>query len=99
MQVTIQLPQAFSVRDDHEFYPIQHLLARMNPQLRVVQVATGVHLNGGCTVFWGLVYREGQSPTKKEVESALREAGFDFAHNVLVQASALWSSQQGPPKK
>lgn len=99
MQATIEVPKAFSVRDDHEFYPLQHLLARMNPQLRVVQLATGVHVNGGCTVFWGLVYQEGRLPTKKEVEIALREAGFDFAHNVLVQASALWTGQETPAKK
>jgi len=99
MQATIELPKAFSVRDDHEFYPLQHLLARMNPQLRVIQVATGVHVNGGCTVCWGLVYQEGRLPTKKEVESALREAGFDFAHNVLVQASALWTGQETSAKK
>jgi len=99
MQATIKLPQAFSVRDDHEFFPIQHLLARMNPQLRIVQVATGVHVNGGCTVFWGLVYQDGQTPTKKDVEGALREAGFDFAHNVLVQASSLWNGQPAPAKK
>jgi hypothetical protein len=71
----------------------------MNPQLRVIQVATGVHVNGGCTVCWGLVCQEGRLPTKKEVETALREAGFDFAHNVLVQASALWTGQETPAKK
>ena len=99
MPVTIELPKAFSVRDDHEFFPLQHLLARMNPQLRVVQVATGVHVNGGCTVFWGLFYQEGHSPSKKDVETALREAGFDFAHNVLVQASSLWNGQAAQAKK
>ena len=87
MQSTIDLPKAFSVRDDHEFLPIQHLLARLNPKLTVAQVATGVHINGGPTVFWGLVCLEGQPPTKKEMESALREAGFDFAHGVLVPLS------------
>jgi hypothetical protein len=37
----MKLPAAFSVRDDHEFFPIQHLMARMNSKLMVVQVATG----------------------------------------------------------
>jgi len=50
-------------------------------------------------VFWGLVYQEGQLPSKKDMESALREAGFDFAHNVLVQASSLWNGQAGQAKR
>jgi hypothetical protein len=91
MQATIQLPKAFSVRDDHEFFPIQHLLARLNPKLMVTQVATGRHVDGGCTVFWGLVYTQDQRPTKKDMETALRDAGFDFTHNVLIQASNLWA--------
>jgi hypothetical protein len=87
MQANVNLPKAFSVRDEHEFLPIQHLLARMNPSLTVTQVATGVHIDGGSTVFWGLVYLASKSPTKKELEAALREAGFDFVHNVLIQAN------------
>jgi hypothetical protein len=50
-------------------------------------VATGVHVDGGGTVFWGLVYLEGEPPSKKKVEIALREAGFDFVHNVLTQVA------------
>jgi hypothetical protein len=81
MHVNVEVPKAFSVRDDHEFFPFQHLLARMNPQLRVVQVATGVHMGGGCTVFWGLIYASTQKLTRRDVEAALAEAGFDFRHN------------------
>ncbi|MCY2993403.1 MAG: hypothetical protein NTY19_36830 [Planctomycetota bacterium] len=91
MQSKIDLPKAFSVRDEHEFLPIQHLLARLNPQLTVTQMATGVHIDGGSTVHWGVVHMKGQPPTKKEMEAALREAGFDFVHNVLVQARPLGS--------
>lgn len=79
MQATVQLPQAFSVRDYHEFYPVQHLVERLNPKLRVAPVATGMHANGGCTVFWGITYLEGKSPTRTEVEAALKAAGFDFS--------------------
>lgn len=93
MHATIALPKAFSVRDEHEFLPIQHLMARLNPKLMVKQVATGVHVHGGPTVFWGVVYAEGQTPNQKEMEAALREAGFDFAHNVLTQASAVWTNE------
>ena len=89
MQASVVLPKAFSVRDENEFLPIKHLLARMNPKLSVSRVATGVHARGGCTVFWGLVYHEDKPPARKDVESALREAGFDFVHNVLVQLSDL----------
>jgi hypothetical protein len=85
MKATIELPKAFSVRDEHEFYPIQHLMARLNPKLMVHQVATGTHVHGGCTVFWGLVYQEGQTPTKEEVKAALAEAGFDFTRGCSVQ--------------
>jgi hypothetical protein len=87
MHAKVELPKAFSVRDEHEFLPIQHLMARLNPKLRVKEVATGVHVNGGGTVFWGLVYLNDKPPSKKKVEIALREAGFDFAHNVLTQAA------------
>ena len=33
-----------------------------------------------------LSYLQSEPPSKKKVEIALREAGFDFAHNVLTQA-------------
>ena len=47
-----------------------------------------MHVDGSSTVFWGLVHLEGKAPTKKQLHAALEEAGFDFVHNVLVQASA-----------
>ena len=34
-------------------------------------------------------YQKGDPPSKKKVEIALREAGFDFAHNVLPQAAIV----------
>jgi hypothetical protein len=95
MQTQIELPKAFSVRDDHEFCNFQNLATRLNPKLLVAQAATGVHVNGGPTVFWGIVYEQDRSPTKREVEAALREAGFDFAHNVLVQSSSVSPCQWG----
>jgi hypothetical protein len=91
MQAKIELPKAFSVRDEHEFLPIQHLMARLNPRLMVKQVATGKHVHGGGTVFWGIVCLSGEPPSKNKVEIALREAGFDFVHNVLTQAAYVWS--------
>jgi hypothetical protein len=99
MQAKIDLPQAFSVRDEHEFHPIQHLMARLNSKLMVSHVGTGRHVDGGPTVFWGLVYLDGQLPTKKEVETALKRAGYDFGHNVLIQASGLWSGEPEEAKK
>jgi hypothetical protein len=87
MHSKVELPKAFSVRDEHEFLPIQHLMARLNPQFVVRQVATGVHVDGGGTVCWGLVFLKSEPPSKKKVEMALREVGFDFAHNVLTQAA------------
>jgi len=95
MQATVRLPKAFSVRDEHEFFPMQHLMARMNPTLMVVQVATGRHVSGGCTVLWGLVYLEGQRLTKEGVEDALKEAGFDLTRNTLTQVSSVWASIPG----
>lgn len=93
MQTAVELPKAFSVRDEHEFLPVQHLLTRMSPRIVVRRVATGKHVHGDCTVFWGLVYVEDRPPDRRAVEAALREAGFDFAHNVLVQYCDLHSSE------
>ena len=87
MHTKIELPKAFSVRDEHEFLPIRHLMARLNANLLVKRIATGVHVDGGSTVLWGLVFLKTEPPSKKKVEIALREAGFDFAHNVLTQAA------------
>lgn len=53
MYAKIELSQAFSVRDEHEFLPVQHLLARLNPRLLVKEVATGVQVNANGTVHWG----------------------------------------------
>ena len=89
MRAKIELPKAFSVGDERELVPIQHLMARLNPRLLVKRVATGVHVNGGGTVFWALVYLKGEPPSRKKVEIALREAGFDFVHNVLTQVSLV----------
>ena len=95
MHAKVELPKAFSVRDEHEFNPIQHLMARLNPKLMVKQVATGVHADGGATAFWGLVYLNGEPPSKRKVEIALREAGFDFVHNVLTQTAYVWTDHLG----
>lgn len=90
MKVTIELPRAFSVRDDRELPLIQDLMARMNPKLMVVQVATGMHIDGGYTVNWGLVYMEGQSLTDADVAVALKEAGLDARHNAEIQEPRIW---------
>jgi hypothetical protein len=99
MQVAIDLPKAFSVRDENEFHPIQHLLASLNSKLTVRHMGTGRHVDGGATVFWGLIYLDGQLPTKKEVETALKQAGYDLEHNVLIQASSLWNGESEETKK
>ena len=89
MQAEVNLPKAFSVHDENEFLPIQHLMARMNPKLMVVQVATGKHKNGGCTVVWGLTYFDGQQITTQDVEDALAEAGFDLAQGTIQELGFL----------
>jgi hypothetical protein len=90
MKVTIDLPKAFSVNEDREFPLIQDLMARLNPKLSIYQAATGVHINGGTTVNWGLVYMEGQPFTDEEMHAALKEAGLDFEHNAEIQPSRIW---------
>ena len=95
MKVTVEVPQAFSACGENEMAPIQHLMARLNPQLVVKQVATAMHVAGGGTVLWGLVCLEGQPPTKDEVDAALREAGFDFEHSDQVEAGNLCVSLPG----
>lgn len=98
MRTTIELPQAFSVRDENEFTFVHHLMSRLSPKLAVKEIATGVHVDGGGTVHWGLVYVEDEPPTKKMVEIALRQAGFDFVHNVLTQASEVWTDHADTDK-
>ncbi len=90
MKATIELPTAFSVRHAGEFPLVQDLMARLNPKLLVVQVATGLHVNGGYTVNWGLVYMEGQPLTDADVAAALQEAGLDAQHNAEIQPSRVW---------
>ncbi len=94
MHATIDLPKAFSVRDDRELPIIQNLVTRLNPKLLVVQVATGMHVNGGCTVNWGLVYLDGHPLTDKDVQAALEEAGLDSQHNAEIQAPRIWVNNQ-----
>jgi hypothetical protein len=85
MKATIELPKAFSIRDERELPIIHDLMARLNPKILVAQVATGVHIEGGYTVNWGLVYMDGQPPTDEEVAAALKEAGLDAQHNAEIQ--------------
>ena len=94
MEVSVKVPAAFSVREENELYAFQHLMTRLNPQLQVTPVATGMHVNGGCTVFWGLVHSNQYPLTKEDVEAALREAGFNFKqsaqlHRLDVPSAAL----------
>ena len=89
MEAVMELPKAFPVRNDRELPLIQYLMARLNPKLLVVQVATGVHVEGGCTVNWGLVYLDGHPPSKEEVAAALKEAGLDAQHNAEIQSSRI----------
>lgn len=93
MLTKVQLPKAFSVRDEHEFYPMQHLMARLNPDLMVEQVATGMHVEGGGTVFWGIVYSDENPPNTEQVKDALREAGFDFGHSALTRVELAWDRE------
>jgi hypothetical protein len=92
MLTKVQLPKAFSVRDEHEFYPMQHLFARLNPDLMVKQIATGMHVHGGCSVFWGLVYSGENPPSKQQVIEALRDAGFDLQHSEATRVKLTWDA-------
>ena len=86
----MNLPKAFSVRDDRELSLVRDLMTRMNPKLLVTQVATGIHIDGGYTVNWGLVYMDNQLVTDEEVKLALKKAGLDAQHNVEIQPSRIW---------
>lgn len=94
MQATIELPKAFSMRDDRELPLIQDLVSRLNPKLLVIQVATGMHVNGGYTVNWGLVYLDGQPPTDEELQAALKDAGLDAEHNTEIQPSRISTNNE-----
>jgi hypothetical protein len=82
----VALPQAFSVRDEHEFESHRHLVFRLNPKLKVAQVATGKHINGTASVYWGLVYLEDTVCSTETIMAALAEAGFDVQHNGSVKS-------------
>ena len=97
MKGSIELPKAFSIRDDRELPLVRDLMSRLNPMLQVQLVATGVHVNGGPTVHWGLVYLEDQALLKPQVQAALQEAGLDFQHNAEISASRLWVSEYARP--
>jgi hypothetical protein len=90
MRATIELPKAFSVSHERELRLVQDLMTRLNTKLLVIQVATGVHVDGGSTVNWGLVHLEGLSLMDTEVQSALEEAGLDFQHNAEIQVPRIW---------
>jgi hypothetical protein len=94
MKAAVDLPKAFSVRDDRELPIIQDLMTRLNPNILVAQVATGVHIDGGYTVNWGLVYMDGQPPTDEDVAAALKEAGLDAQHNAEIQPSRIWVNNE-----
>ncbi len=94
MKATIELPKAFSVRDDRELPLIQDLMARLNPKLLVTQVATGVHVDGGYTVNWALVYMDGQPITDEDLQAALKDAGLDIEHSAEIQPSRIWVNNQ-----
>ena len=94
MKATVELPKAFSVRDDSELPLIRDLMARLNPKLLVAQVATGVHIDGGYTVNWGLVYMDGQPLTDADVAAALKEAGLDAQHNAEIQEPRIWVNNE-----
>ena len=47
-----------------------------------------MHVDGSSTCSGGLSIWKASAPTEKQLHAALEEAGFDFVHNVLVQASA-----------
>jgi hypothetical protein len=94
MKATIELPKAFSVRDDREIPLIQDLMARLNLKLLVAQVATGMHVDGGYTVNWGLVYVDGQHLTDADVTAALEEAGLDVQHNAEIQSPRIWVNNE-----
>jgi hypothetical protein len=93
MQTSIDVPQAFSVRDENEFYPIRHLMGRLNPKLAVTRVTTGRHVHGGPTVVWGLVHLTGQAPAAEAIEAALKKAGYDFTQNGPVHSAVMWGAE------
>ena len=94
MEATVQLPKAFSVRDERELPLVQELMARLNSKLLVAQVATGVHVDGGYTVNWGLVYLDGNPLTDADVAAALKEAGLDAQHNAEIQPPRIWVNNE-----
>jgi len=73
--MNVSLPKAFSVRDEHELVAFKDLMTRLNSELKIREVAQGLHVNGGSTVYWAIVYAE--EPTKDAIYNALIEAGLN----------------------
>lgn len=86
MQITLELPLAFSVRDDHEISIIQDLVQRIDARLVVILAATGMHKSGGATVNWGVIHLAGPVPGESLIQAALQKAGFDARHNIAIDA-------------
>jgi hypothetical protein len=95
MNITVEVPQAFSACGEVDIALIDRLMQRLNPQLAVKQVATATHVDGGGTVLWGLVCLKGQPLEQMDIEAALRKAGFDFAHSNQAEAANLCESLPG----
>ena len=75
MQVTVEVPKAFSARGENEFVPIQHLMTRLNPQLVVKQVATAVHVDGGGTVYGALCAWKGSHSPRRMLKPPCGKRG------------------------
>ena len=84
MQTTVDLPKAFSVREAKEIAIVQDLARRLNPKLRVVHIGTEMHIHGGPTVNWAVIYLDGEPLVDAEARTALDEAGLDFQHNAEI---------------
>ena len=75
MKVEITLPVAFCAEDYHEFKYWEKVFQKLNPKLKVIEVAFGPSESSIC-VYWAVVYL-GQKPDEKAVRAALVSAGWD----------------------
>lgn len=75
MKVELNLPTAFYAKDYHEFDEYERFAKKLNPKLKVKEVAFGSSPDGWRDVYWAIVYCGGK-PSEHKINKALFEAGY-----------------------
>ncbi len=76
MKATVEVPKAFLAYGENEIAPIRHLMARLNPQLVVKQVATAVaHVTRAAPSYGALCAWKGSHSPKRTLKPPCGKRG------------------------